>query len=614
MAVASSLTQPREYSFTETPKVIIAWFGDPSGAVLPVGPRLSQLIAEAELSLDHVRDDFLSGTAAESDAPPPKSGRARSKTAGLGSSLPRAEHPVDPHAEASMVTWEGLWEEVVPPATWAAILSLEPQITRWPVFTGDPRTLARLVARGELIDAEYRSVQPTPTIARLVRYTAFAFDRGTEAFSTLRCLRSLEGVGHAYLASGVEVPLPTASGAYVSKVSEIKELPQLGTDGLDVAEPPAVAPIGVRFADVEYDWNPSHEAFESQKPTLRTAKSWSAVEGDWPNDRQNRTTPYFSPKDYWSHGTAAIGTVVGRKLNYRGVAPGAPTFLSPVIPPSPPGAYANIFVPISFAIHEAVSKLCVDPPILANLGGVLLIEMQTQRDGLGPYRPCEFEPVIWEAIRLACANGVTVIEPAGNGGIKLSSAVGGVPKGFKGWPNDSNAIVVGAVVAGTRVRWVKSNYGHRVDCCGWSDGVVASACDDLGPVQNPPDPYPTAKDNTSYYGDFSGTSAASAMIAGAAVVVQQFARTKFGGQIPPRLLRALLSSPTIGVDAVFGTGPGLVGVKPNLAALENLSKKDLLEVLRDAWTRTPHMSPPTLPAGAILDQVAGLAWAAYGQP
>ena len=610
--VASSLAQPRAYSFKESPKVIVAWFGDPSASVLPVAADLAELVGDAEVWLGEagvgpIFDD-VDVPIAEPFVPesPPR-------TSGFGSSLSPIGHQTDGDVSASITSWDSLWAGVMPPATWATIRSLEPRITRWPVFTDTPETLARLVVRGEMIDAEYRSVGPSPSIARLARYIAFVLDEGTEVFAMLHCLQGLDGVGYAYIASGVEVALPTAKGTYTIGAAEIGQLSHLGIDGVD-AEPPSAAPITVPFADVEYDWNTSHEAFGSQPPSLRTAKGWSTAEGDWVADRSNRTTPSFSPKDYWSHGTAAVGTAVGHKGRYRGIAPKAETFLSPVIPPTPPGRYAQIFAPIGAAIGHAVAELCLDQFGPRVRGGVLLVELQTQRDGLGPYRPCEFEPAIWDAIRVACSNGITVIEPAGNGGINLATAVGGAAPGFHGWPNDSNALMVGAAIPRTRVRWLKSAYGPRVDCFGWSGKVVASACDDLAPVQDPPAPEPTPRDNTGYYDDFSGTSAASAMIAGAAIVVQQFAKTNLGGQLPPRLLRALLSSPSLGVEAVFGHRPGQVGVMPSLRALRELSPNRLLEALGDAWIRTPHMNPSTLPAATKHDQVAQVAWNAYGQP
>jgi serine protease len=140
--------------------------------------------------------------------------------------------------------------------------------------------------------------------------------------------------------------------------------------------------------------------------------------------------------------------------------------------------------------------------------GVLLLEQVAHYDAVIPYRgthvevrwdlPLETAAVEAELIRMASALGITVVEAAGNG---FSPGLGAERQGLdlddyplthgmhalSEW--DSGAILVAAANSADRSRLEASNFGSRVDGYAWGDGA------------------------------FGQTSAAAAIVAGAALVV-----------------------------------------------------------------------------------------------
>ena len=100
-----------------------------------------------------------------------------------------------------------------------------------------------------------------------------------------------------------------------------------------------------------------------------------------------------------------------------------------------------------------------------------------------------------------------------------------------------------------------SNYGKRIDCFAWGDSV-----------------YTADSTSEAYAADFSGTSSAAAIIAGAALSVQGMAQGNSvdGLRIPPGTLRKILSGPATGTSAVATTADpngDKIGVMPDLMAI-----------------------------------------------
>lgn len=168
---------------------------------------------------------------------------------------------------------------------------------------------------------------------------------------------------------------------------------------------------------------------------------------------------------------------------------------------------------------------------LVGQGDVILIEIELDEP---EEPPVEVLPEEFAAIRVATLAGRVVVEAAGNKGTDLDRyIVEGRhvlniehPK-FE----DSGAIMVAGADPATRKpahnpsnpRDIETNFGSRIDCFAWGRSVRIFV-------------------DASAEG-FGGTSAASAIIAGAALVVQGAARCKRGNPLPPLELRRVLKDP-----------------------------------------------------------------------
>ncbi len=259
---------------------------------------------------------------------------------------------------------------------------------------------------------------------------------------------------------------------------------------------------GVWFADIEGGWNAKHE--------------------DLPGDRITHAggRPYTDP-GWRAHGTAVLGEVVA-KDNGKGVVGIAPD-VERVFTSSIGGTS------VANAIDVAARKL--------RAGDVLLIELQTT----GPrrrYIPVEWYDDVYTAIVAATKRGVVVVEAAGNGAENLDLDV--YRKKFDREKRDSGAIMVGAGGPPRggfrdRERLDFSNYGGRVDVQGWGRMVATLDYGDLQDCSGDTD-----YRDRHYTKLFAGTSSASPIVAGAAVILEGIAREDGGKPIAPRVLRELL--------------------------------------------------------------------------
>jgi hypothetical protein len=116
----------------------------------------------------------------------------------------------------------------------------------------------------------------------------------------------------------------------------------------------------------------------------------------------------------------------------------------------------------------------------------------------------------------------------------------------------SGAIMVGAATSFTpHSRSDFSNFGSRIDCYGWGDGIETTGDGWTGNLTN------------SYTSSFGGTSGASPIVAGSALIVQSWL-IKHGGQhYTPSMMRSVLSNRTLNTASADPPNDR-IGVMPNL--------------------------------------------------
>ncbi len=318
---------------------------------------------------------------------------------------------------------------------------------------------------------------------------------------------------------------------------------------------------GVRFVDLEVGWNLDYGSLVEGAITLVAGRPVAAT-------------------DSRRHGTSVLGVVAGVDFpqNLFGIARSITSArVASVI-------NEERLTDIAGTIVRAIEEL--------RFGDVLLIE----EEDVG-HIAVEIEPAIFAAIRLATARGIVVITPAGNGGKDLglvssldrkhsdSRPLDPSASGFE----DSGAIVVGgsrsALSGPTHLRQEESNYGDRVDCYAWAEEVVTSG---YGPPpgevlvnarsheEEQPELIGGAdlSDSVDFftvrpgigYVKFDGTSAASAIIAGVAAVIQSLAQVHLGFRLSPWQIRLVLADPQNGTPSAM-TGANRIGSMPDLKAI-----------------------------------------------
>ena len=322
------------------------------------------------------------------------------------------------------------------------------------------------------------------------------------------------------LFAGRRLPQVPASASYgtnpdANNTLQIQPSPN-GVDAMYVWDVPGGTGDGARLADIESGWCLEHEELIAAR--IRKLSVFGSVNVD--------------------HGTACVGIVAGSDngLGTIGIAPGAAVDLVTT-------DRGNGFGGLAAAIAVAAASL--------QPGDILLLETATPftPDLTRPDILVEFDPAVQVAIGLAVLRGITVIEPAGNGGINLD-AFPFLAHTRPDSPTFSGAIVVGAgeLTEPALASWARtfSTFGSRVDC--FAAG---------GRIRSP------AASATNAYQQFGGTSGASAIIAGAAASLQSMTRAATGSTLAPADVRRIFRSAQLGVlpDDPLGAR---IGAMPNL--------------------------------------------------
>jgi len=379
--------------------------------------------------------------------------------------------------------------------------------------------------------ATRRSGQPMPDLSAWrrvrVRGARSAIDRA------LVRLRERADVMTAFEAPRPELPFvpgsttasdscPVKTPPYHERQGYLRQAPG-GIDAPAAWAKPGGRGEAVWFADVEGAWNTAHE--------------------DVPADRIHAIGRPIRGRLWEMHGTAVLGEVLSREndLGMVGIAP-------------------NVARVITSSVADVSAAAAIDlAQAELRAGDVLLIELHA----IGPrdrFLPMEFWDDVFEVIQIASARGVVVVEAAGNGAEDLDH------EDYKGKlerrGRDSGAIMVGAGAPAVdgwtdRSRLDFSNYGSRVDVQGWGRMVATL---DYGDLQG------CDATGRKYTEQFGGTSSASPIVAGAALLVESIVKTEKGCPLSPRDLRALLvatGSPQ--TDGPHGRAKQNIGPRPDLS-------------------------------------------------
>ena len=333
------------------------------------------------------------------------------------------------------------------------------------------------------------------------------------------------------------------------------------------------------FIDIERGWTVNH------RELLRSAGAAPWVTLVLPPSTAGLT--YQNVAESVGHGTAVMAIVCATHNNERsiGFAPqlGSATALGCWSQQDRLSSTADALL---YAGHlRAVLEIAKRRLDNAGLGGVVLIETQTiasaQSSAEKDFYPVEIYPETFAVIELLTHAGITVVEPAGNGrknnsgGIDLDQPImigGGsqrrtislLPSATNPAFKDSGAIMVGgAEIQPGRHVWSRVpafNFGQRVDCYAAGNNVVTAWSTQQG------NQAPTTDQATSI---FSGTSSASAIIAGAALSVRGIYWNNVQQPMPVATLRKAFTHPDWGTPVHDPSGNTKIGVMPNLVNVVN---------------------------------------------
>ncbi|QQR87307.1 MAG: S8 family serine peptidase [Flavobacteriales bacterium] len=422
------------------------------------------------------------------------------------------------------------------------------------------RKLIHSMERGKLLALEAKARRSElPPLRSLSSYWRVDMrDDRLRLHDLVKILEQVKGVDHAYAElDGGDPVVNDSNDTYAAQQTYLDAAPT-GIDARWAWTQPNGEGTGVAVVDMEQGWFLGHEDLPS--PTLIHGDNRDGIGGYKGN-----------------HGTAVLGEIAGVD-NARGIVGGAPSVAS-VRVTSHYEAASGTALHVADAIVAAIAVM--------NAGDVLLLEVQ--RD----YLPTEVDDADFDAIRLASALGIIVVEAAGNGNNDLdayTNAAGDriLDRGHADF-RDSGAIMVGAgESAGAHQRSSFSCYGSRIDCFAWGDSVVTAGYGDLDAGTG---------DNSSYTDAFSGTSSASPIIVVCAALVQGMYEGNTGGRLSPLQMRSILSDPATGTAQGAGRA-GNINVMPDLRAI--LGAGGPLDLVPDVYMRDQVGDDGSVPSGSSI--------------
>ncbi len=370
-------------------------------------------------------------------------------------------------------------------------------------------------------------------------------DRDLDPDEVAATLARQEGVEVAYVESPViEAGGPDGQATTAAAAASFNHLdaPPVGSNVRWAWGKVAGYAADVQVLDVESGWDLTHEALKPLNVSVISGVNQFGVDGYYDN-----------------HGTAALGIVAGMFVAPKGVE--GICSQTRVLAASPFNGTAPA-QPLADVLAAAANAL--------NPGDVVLIEVAALEGGVSTrfQRPIERDEHVRKAISLLTAIGIVVIEPAGNGNkdlAKLSIDDGRSQLDVDG-PGyvDSHAVMVGGAYVDPKTapgsvprRWVSgddprigSNFGSRVNCYSWARQVYTSGCA----------PWHTCVASGAYQ-TFNGTSSASAIVAGVAVLVQTMLRAAGRAPLTPDEMRTVFADAGNGTASEPNSG---IGPMPDL--------------------------------------------------
>jgi len=337
-----------------------------------------------------------------------------------------------------------------------------------------------------------------------------------------RVLRQKTLVEEAYVDGG-PVPPPVAAANDPRSVNQgyLNAAPE-GIDAHWVWQEKTTG-AGIGFVDLEQGWALHHEDLEGAQITLISGVN----------------------RAYFGHGTAVLGQVVAvdNQLGVIGIAHGATCRV-----------VSQYRAPYEYNTAAAI----LGAGEVMRAGDVLLLEAQTSYDGHADL-PVEVEGAVFDAICDVTGKGIVVIEAAGNGGHDLDTFENNTNQQVLNRNSadyrESGAIMVAAASSSApHLRLAFTCYGSRIDCYGWGENVDTTGDGHWGTAPG------------AYTPVFNGTSSASPIVAGAAVLLQSW-RKQLGLPVySPAEVRALLSRCDYNTPSA-SPGSDRIGVMPNLRAI-----------------------------------------------
>lgn len=361
----------------------------------------------------------------------------------------------------------------------------------------------------------------------------------TDSEALLDALNGLEIVELAY-AEPRPSPPPNHSGATPDFSGE-QDYSDAAPDGIDADFANTISGGtggNVRIIDIEYSWNTNHE-------DLSKARAAGAnVFNGTPSDP-------FNSND---HGTAVLGEMVADNNSFgvTGLAHGAGLGMTNA---------SNTADGYDLADSINTARMAL------NDGDVILLEQQTAGANGGcnamTQNGCvavEWVQAFYDAIVAATADGIIVVEAAGNGNEDLDGSEYGSP--FPGGRADSGAIIVGAsnnfgCTAPAHGRSNFSTFGARVNLHAFGECVTTTG---YGTRQTDPSA------NFWYSNSFGGTSSASPIVTSAAAILSSVAQQQGDTDgLTSAQARTMLAVGGTPQDTSATANAGNIGPMPDLA-------------------------------------------------